>query len=318
MKKTNLFIVGAAKAGTTTIYDHLCDHPDIFMAPIKEPHHFCSDIRRKNFTQPHYKKFDIDITKYLKDRPLKKHHIAYIDRLDQYEALFSEAGDKKYLGEASGGYLYSKTAAQAIYDYNPHAKIIISLREPVDRAYSHWKMNLANGRENDKISFVECIDTAYCRPDKGWGVTHLYVDLSLYYEQILRYLQIFPRQNVLIVFYADLMQSPQEFMDKIFNFLNLEGVTIDINRQSNPSRKPKFPVIQDFFRRHGLLRFLGRHTIERVKKLTSTDNFPALTGAEREVIYEKYFKADVLRLQDIIDADLSRLMVKLPKSIEKK
>ena len=78
MRKVNLFIVGAAKAGTTTIYDHLYKHPDIFMSPIKEPHHFCSDIRRKNFTQPHYKKFDIDINKYLQDHPLKNQHIAYI------------------------------------------------------------------------------------------------------------------------------------------------------------------------------------------------------------------------------------------------
>lgn len=287
------------------------------MAPIKEPHHFCNDIRRKNFTQPHYKKFDIDIKKYLQDRPLKKHHIAYIDQLDQYEALFLDSGNKKYLGESSGGYLYSSTAAQAIYNYNPQAKIIIALREPVDRAYSHWKMNLANGRENEEIPFTQCIDTAYSRQDKGWGVTHLYVDLGLYYEQVQRYLRIFPRQNVLIVFYADLMQSPQAFMDKIFNFLSLDNVVIDESRKSNPSRKPKFPLIQDFVRRRGLARFLGRHVIERVKKLTSTTDFPALSRAEKVEIYEKYFKADILLLQDLIGTDLSRLMVKPLQADEK-
>lgn len=309
MKKTNLFIVGAAKAGTTTIYDHLCDHPDIFMSPIKEPHYFCSDIRRINFTQPHYKKFDLELNKYLKERPLKKHHIAYIDQLDQYEALFEEGQDKKYLGESSGGYLYSTTAAKLIYEYNPDAKIIISLREPVDRAYSHWKMNLANGRENGTIAFSDCIASGFSRIDKGWGVTHLYVDLGLYCEQIKRYLDIFPRENILIVFYRELMISPQKFMDDIFKFLNLDIIAIDEQRKSNPSRKPTFPVLQNFISNYRLTRFFNRKAVDRIKTLTSSNNFPVLSESERKIIYETYFKNDIFQLQDILDKDLSLLRI---------
>ena len=309
MKKPNLFIVGAAKAGTTTIYDHLYDHPDIFMSPIKEPHYFCADIRRKNFTQPHYKKFDIDVNKYLNDKPLKKHHIAYIDQLDQYEALFLDAKNEKYLGECSGGYLYSITAAQAIYDYNPNAKIIISLREPVDRAYSHWKMNLANGRENENIPFSQCIAREFSRKDKHWGISHLYVDLGLYCAQIKRYLDIFPRENILIVFYRDLMISPQKFMEDIFRFLNLNALVVDEKMKSNPSRKPMLPIMHDFVRKYRLTRFFSRRAVDRIKNITSSSDFPPLTQAQRKDIYDEYFKEDILRLQKILDVNLSSLIV---------
>jgi hypothetical protein len=309
MKKTNLFIVGAAKSGTTTIYDHLCDHPDIFMSPIKEPHYFCSDIRRKNFTQLHYKKFDLDLNKYFQEKPLKRHHIAYIDQLDQYEKLFHAGQVKKYLGECSGGYLYSSTAAQSIYEYNADAKIIISLREPVDRAYSHWKMNLANGRENENIPFDKCIFDAFTKADKAWGVAHLYVDLGLYCEQIRRYLDIFPRKNILIVFYRDLMISPQKFMDDIFKFLDLEAIVIDQDKKSNPSRKPKFPMLQSFIRDYRLARFFNRQAVNRIKVLTSSDSFPPLTKTERKKIYDRYFKNDILQLQNELGMDLSSLVI---------
>jgi hypothetical protein len=277
------------------------------MSPIKEPHFFCSDIRRKNFTQPHYRKFDIDIDKYLNEKPLRKMHIAYIDKLKQYEALFLAGQNKKYLGESSGGYLYSSTAARALYDYNPEAKIIISLREPVDRAYSHWKMNISNGRESEGISFSQCIDDAFNIKNKAWGVSHLYVDLGLYYEQIKRYLDVFPRENILIVFYRDLVISPQKFMDKIFEFLDVDSIAIAGNKHSNRSRKPRFPMLHDYVREHNLTRFFSGHIVERIKTLTSTDNFPVLTNQERIVVYEKYFKDDVLKLQDLLEDDLPLL-----------
>lgn len=309
MKKTNLFIVGAAKAGTTTIYDYLCEHPDIYMSPIKEPHFFCSDIRRVNFTQPHYKDFDIDIGEYLKLKPLKKRHISYIDNIAHYNALFEGRLGERYAGESSGGYLCSATAAGEIYDYNPDAKIIISLREPVDRAYSHWKMNIANGRENDKISFSECIERAYTRPDKAWGVEHLYVDLSLYYIQIERYMRQFPKENIYIAFYKDLMVSPQNFMDGIYSFLNVESMEVNTEKKSNASLRSKFPRIKALIQRYQLTQYFDRSSVEKVKRLTSSSDFSVLTEQEKKVIYDRYFKGEILRLQDLLQKDLSVLMV---------
>ena len=116
--KANLFIVGAQKTGTTTLHYQLSQHSQIQMSAVKEPGYFCTDLQRES-------------DKFLGERvgfPFREKK--------QYKKLFSEPHNFEYNGEASSLYLYSKTAAQEIRDYNPDAKIIVILRDPVEFLYS--------------------------------------------------------------------------------------------------------------------------------------------------------------------------------------
>src|SRR5919108_5774969 len=106
----NLFIVGAAKAGTTSLYHYLAQHPDVYMAPMKEPHFF-SQIRPD---------------------PKLEAFFPHVDNEAKYLALFAAAGDEKVRGEASTSYLWHPDVADAIRSKRPDAKIVAMLRDPLE------------------------------------------------------------------------------------------------------------------------------------------------------------------------------------------
>jgi hypothetical protein len=172
IKLPNLFIVGTGRAGTTSLYNYLKQHPEVFMSPIKEPQYFL----RKDIYEFHD---GIDIEKIISD-------------FGEYVSLFKGGEHKKIRGEASALYLYSKSATHEIYELIPDAKIIISLRNPIERALSYFRMNIGQGIIVAK-SFCEAIRK---RPFYLWS--------SLYYEHVKRYLETFPKQNIKIIIYDDL------------------------------------------------------------------------------------------------------------------
>ena len=192
MKKPNLFIVGAAKAGTTSIYKYLSEHPDIYMSPIKEPNFFGSDISWEDFRHDYKINTQLDFDKYFSKKKLIHKHIAFIEDINLYMKLFRNGEDFKILGEASTSYLYSKLAAKEIYKFNPTAKIIIILRDPLERTISHYLMDYSSKKYKTK-NILEDLKKDFYSSKKGYGITNLYIDLSLYSEQILRYIKIFPK-----------------------------------------------------------------------------------------------------------------------------
>lgn len=300
MSIVNFFVVGAAKAGTTSVYHYLSQHPDIFMSPIKEPHFFSTDIRRENFTQKNYAKHALDTDKYFSIRPLKQQHIAFIDKLDDYEALFDQAGSAKVLGETSTGYLYSATAAENIARYNPNAKILIILREPVDRVFSHWKMNLAAGTADPQKPFLATVMEDYATSPKGWGVSNLYIDLSLYHEQVKRYLKLFPHQQVKIMFYEELATDSNKFMMEIFEFLGITPIDISTDEKSNISQLPRFPRLHKMNKTLKISMFIPKKLRYLLKRMTSTTQFPKMITADRKVLYNAFFSDDQSNLSSLI------------------
>ena len=124
-KKPNFFIVGAPKAGTTSLYAYLSMHPEVFMpSTIKEPDYFS---HKAILAQNLY------------------YNTTHVTNLEEYLDLFSLANGEKAIGEASVSYLYYQEAARNLYDFNPEARIIIILREPVERAFSHYLMDARLG-----------------------------------------------------------------------------------------------------------------------------------------------------------------------------
>ncbi|MFH2124850.1 MAG: sulfotransferase [Pseudomonadota bacterium] len=239
-KTPNFFIIGTPKAGTTALQTMLSNHPDVFMSPLKEPHYFSTDFKVEEFAPDYRRNHLCDLTDYLKAPLLKKIHLAHTPTWEQYSELYRDAGGHKAIGEASSGYLYSTEAAKNIYNKIPSARIIMILRDPVDRAYSHFSMDKASGRVQTS-SFVAAVERDFQIPSKAWGGKHLYVELGLYYEQVRRYLEVFPSSQIKIIFYDDWVQDNKKVLDEVCKFLEIRTDDWQVaGTIYHKSKKPRF------------------------------------------------------------------------------
>ena len=179
----NFLIAGVQKGGTTAIFAVLRKHPQIFMSEKKEVSFFWKDN-------------------------LYSRGVAW------YENYFRGCKGEKAVGEASPSYLYSTVAPERIARSLPNVKLIFSLRNPIDRAYSqywHHRRRLVEG-----LSFEEAI----ARGDRG------FLPRGFYYEQLMRYLNNFPRENILIQVYDDLKNDPHGFYKRCFEFLKVDDAFV--------------------------------------------------------------------------------------------
>ncbi len=197
----NFFIVGSAKAGTTSLYQYLRRHPEVFMSPVKEPHYFSQVAPDPGlrFIYAH---------KSVRDEA-------------SYQKLFRGAKQASAIGEASTSYLWDEKTPARIKAAVPAAKIIIMLREPAARAYSHYLNDVREGIE--KRPFLQALEEDHARARKGWGISHLYVELGLYTEQVRRYLTSFPEKNVRVLFFEEFGADTKAILRQVWDFLNLEA-----------------------------------------------------------------------------------------------
>jgi len=124
LKKTNLFLIGAMRAGSTTLYHYLSQHPEIYMSPVKEPDFFIAEYHRRNLSKTGL--VDADLQKRIEIINNK----GKFRTIDKYQQLFRDIKNEKYAGEASH-YLYNPGTAYIVYDYNPDSRIIVSFRQLV-------------------------------------------------------------------------------------------------------------------------------------------------------------------------------------------
>jgi hypothetical protein len=214
----NFFLVGAAKAGTTSIYAHLSEHPEVFFPTVKEPHFF---------TQ-------------VRPAPDQRFLIEAVSKRSAYLRLYARAASHQVIGDASPSYLWHPEVPQRIKAEVPQAKIGIILRDPVERAYSHYLMDYREGAQNRP--FHEALLHDMKRADKGWGVSYLYYELGLYAEQVQRYLQTFAAERVKILIFDDFRRDPRGTLREIADFLAIDPTPfacIDTSRKYNAYAAPR-------------------------------------------------------------------------------
>lgn len=231
MKKPNFFIVGQAKAGTTALYSFLRQHPDIYMSDVKEPHFFCSDFHQQS--DQYYQ---------------KKIFFKYRD-INSYLKLFSKADSFKMVGEASIHYLYSKFAAQQIYNFNPEAKIIIMLREPIDWLYSLHNQFL-NVNIEEEQDFVKALTLVQERkqgdniPSRVICPSWLYYsDRIRYYEQVKRFYDVFEQSQIKVVIFDDWQDNNSKVYKDVLNFLEVNNKIEPIYKSINVRSTPRFKIL---------------------------------------------------------------------------
>ncbi|VAW54786.1 Sulfotransferase [hydrothermal vent metagenome] len=216
----NFFLVGAAKSGTTSLYSYLSQHPDIFLPEVKEPNYYAYKDTQLSVKGPKPEKILIKLL-------LKK----TVTNESDYYHLYAKAQMSQLTGDCSPRYLYSENVAELIYRDCPDAKIIVILRNPVARAYSHYLMNRQRDLEPED-SFENALDQESSRKQQGWGWDWHYLSLGRYGEQLQRYYDRFPKENILVVLHDDFISDQQTIMQEIYRFLGVDDAfCADTRRQ---------------------------------------------------------------------------------------
>jgi hypothetical protein len=197
----NFLIIGAAKAGTTSLYCYLAEHPQIYMSPIKEPRFFAIQGRGEAF-----------LSRIQNETQFK----GSVCSLEEYHRMFDGATGAIAIGEASPLYLgWSEASASAIHDHLPDVKLIAILRHPVERAFSHYKMALKLGIEPHQ-TFEKALTSDPKR------VNDAYINLGFYSRALDAYDRRFSREQIRIYFYEDLVSSPASMLRDMFRFLGVD------------------------------------------------------------------------------------------------
>ena len=194
-RPVNFLIAGAQKSGTTTLHAYLKQHSEIGMATKKEVHFF---------NQEHLFKKGGDYS--------------------FYHSFFDFSLEQKMRGEVTPAYMYSRDAPRRIWEYNPKMKIIIILRNPIDRAYSHWNMEKNRGAE--ELSFREALEQEESRsrlvlPSQDYR--HSYIDRGYYVSQIREMWRLFSRKQVLVLNYDALCNDYVQVLVAIYDFLGVSN-----------------------------------------------------------------------------------------------
>ncbi|WP_137700393.1 sulfotransferase family protein [Marimonas lutisalis] len=296
MKNPNFFIAGAPKSGTTAMADYLDDHEEVFVCKPKEPCFFSNDFPGQQL----------------------------VSTPEAYSALFQEAGPHhKAVGEGSVWYLYSRVALENIRQYDPDARIIVMLRNPVEQVYS-MHQELFHRRYETQSDFMAAWNMQSARHN-GHGIPKYckearflqYSAIAEYAAQIARLKQIFPDDQVKIILFDDFKRDTRQAYLDVLAFL---GVRDDGRTDFVPSLES---------RRHRL-HWLGTFLINQPSWLISARNrFKKVLGIKRiglrdivakhNTVVEKraplppefiqelkdHFRSDVEQLSRMIGRDLS-------------
>ena len=301
-RKPNLFVIGAAKSGTTSLSEYLRGHPQIYISPLKEPAFFAPDVPSPYNTGPH--RFD----------------------MERYLGLFDGATTETRIGEASTHYLFSREAPKSIHELQPESWIVAVLRNPPDMAHAMHGQRVTNGSE-PILDFEDAL-AADASPDGG-GPERLamirtsgtYRERASYAQQLERWLAVFPRDRLHIMLFDDLVaDTPTEFR-KLLEFLDVDPTyrpTFDVRNasyrwasgwkaliSSEPVRWTRHELLPKLLGEDGTAR-VARAINRRARIFRRSTPRPALSPEVRRRL-EADFTDDVTRLSAILDRDLVSL-----------
>jgi hypothetical protein len=296
MTVPNFIVIGAAKAGTTALHYILDQHPEIFMCPMKEPSFFWAYGRKVDLVGP-----GAEVLKY-----------RYVDDWTQYQELFTGASDEKAIGESSVRYISYPHSPELIHRFIPQVKLVAILRNPVERAFSSYTHYLRDGME-PCTDLGEAIQQELRGDRQGWTFG-LYLNQGLYHAHLERYLQYFNRRQIHIALYEDMQNDPEAFLRDLFSFLEVdEGFEPDFSQRHNVSGIIRNPFLRWIWTRSNGLRAALRPLLaERVRHMAfewfmagQELGKPAFPDDVRNRLRD-YYREDILRLQDLLQRNLSR------------
>ena len=302
MNQPNFFIVGAPKCGTTALSEYLREHPNVYISKIKEPHYFADDFRAGNL----------------------KPGDAPINSLEKYLSLFDEVKEEhQAIGEASASYLSSAVAIKNIYQFNPQAKIIVMLRNPVDLVYSYHSQIVFNLGENEP-DFEKAWHLQESRKE-GENIPALcgninvlqYRNVAQIGSQLAKLLAIFPQKQVQVILFDDFKENTAQTYNSVLNFLGLplqheQNFSIINKNKTHKSaliarliKKPPKPLVKlvkltkSFFKIDslGIINLLRKYNNKEQKRVALKDEF------RKSLVLE--YTPEVAKLEKILNLNLS-------------
>jgi hypothetical protein len=314
MPLPNFFIAGAPKAGTDRLYYQLDRHPEIYMSPLKEPCYFSTEIRPGNFHRSLRAQVEASATslrEYLDAGAPNKRFGGIVCKMEDYQRLFAKAANEKAIGEGSVCYLWSRTAAAGIADVIPHARIILVLMDPAERAFHQYLKSLSDGTVSH--SFRRHLQLAMKNANGDGGKIrpfHPFLAFGNYTEQIRRYLQHFPACQLHISLYEDAQGNYGEWFADLLSFLGVESgfAPPDVEVPSEP-HVPRFLGLRRVLPAQKLKRLAGETVLARLKPLLgglqhNPRQLPKLLPEDRALLVA-YYHDDILRLEELIQRDLA-------------
>ncbi len=288
MTMPNFLIIGAMKSGTTALYYYLEQHPEVYMSPVKEPNFFCSQEQ--------------------------ENAAGAVTHIGTYQHLFRGVSGEKAIGEASHCYLYEPRAAAEIRRYVPEAKLIAILRNPIERAYSHFLHMVRNGTE-PLGDFAQALREEEVGAYKERTFQD-YIGRGLYYSQLKRYFGTFDREQVRVYLYEDLSDAPTNTVQDVFRFLEVDDSFVsDASLRRNVSGYPKYKTVDRLLTRqsrvkHAVkiylparLRWRLSRAFDDLKSRNLVEPPPVRPEVRRQLI--EVCREDVLKVQELINRDLS-------------
>lgn len=289
----NFLIIGAPKAGTTSLFYYLDAHPEVYLCPVKEVGFFWAYGANVQLSGPGKER--------LKNR--------LVDDLEHYQQLFNAVRGEKAIGEASVRYLNNPRSPELIHQFIPDARLIVSLRQPADRAFSAFVHNRQDGVEPCS-DFTEALAQERQGVRDGWTQAR-YLHNGLYAQSLKRYLARFNRQQLHISLFEDLKDDPNELMRSIFCFLQIDpSITPNTSQRHNASGLIRNPALRMLYARLSKLRASVRPLIHpklrhRITEWMLKDAEKPQFPPEVRVELTEFYHSEIEELQDLLQRDLS-------------
>ena len=293
MRAANLFCIGCPKSGTTTLFKILCQHSQIHTPKFKEPFFF--------------------------------NNSNYQNGIDWYaKTYYDDIKNEKWVLDFTPSYLYSDEALFRINEYSKgkDLKFIVMLRNPVERAYSHYLHTLRDGLED--LDFNDAIQAESERllnyeNNLLSQLKYSYVYQSLYHKHLSKYFESFGRNNFFVINYDTQLLDKSEFklmISDLQNFLEIKIENLNIEIKENFASESRFKILQTLVNSNGLHKRLARLLfksklnrqilINKLRKLNEKKMVKKDVEAEfKKNLYDKYFHTDVLKLESLLEKKLN-------------
>lgn len=297
----DFIIIGAGKSGTTSLYEYLKQHPQVFMSAVKETNFFAlegSEIKQQDDSEEQ-----------------TAHYPWAVNNLDDYLNLFREASGYKAVGEVSPMYLYHPEAPKRIKDKIPEVKLVAILRQPVERLYSRY-MHLVRESREPKGSFADALNK-----ETIWWRRNDLVTEGFYGTYLSRYYELFQKDQIKVFLYEDLRNKPKELLHDLFEFIGVdpdfEPATSDEFNKSGRIKSKKLDYL--IGQNSAVVKTLNKVSPQLVKAVKESEALKRQVNKWRNKNLEKMpldkalklqmtkeiYRNDIELLQTILNRDLS-------------
>lgn len=296
MTLPNFIIIGAARCGTTSLYEYLRQHPDIAMSDIKETNYFAWEVEKDRTA-------DVPVRRLEEFYPVR----TWAD----YQAQFGHAGSCPAVGEATPRYQFVPGVAECIHAHLPEVRLIAILRDPTRRAWAHYMVKHRLGREprgfmeviEDELQWHENVPLA-----AGGGC----LVQGFYHRNLMRFLKLFPRERLLVLLHDDLRSDADGTVRTIFRFLGVDdGVPLDLSNRFAPAGMAQSTALEALMTNPisaAIERNMPRSMLKAVhlvsKPLRRRNTVRPKIPPEAETMLREIYRPDIRALETLLDRDL--------------